>query len=228
MQHLQPNTTLQGGKYRIEQKPRYLKVFLSNPADCDVVKKAISLIQSVKAVNITARMKGDLTIWSSSDKPDDKMKKDVEQALTNYYSYANSDNISLKQAKRLKDLLEKSSQERTLLESAIKSYEDNEFRHAFDDYRLCIEYYARRILGSNGNLEDLCNTLCKKMKENGMATHLRKSISDSLNRFRLYQDENVKHHNNISFIDTMTIFTWGNMLLEQMMFLEKMLNWKKP
>lgn len=45
MQHLQPNFTLHGGKYRIEQKPRYLKVYLTNSADCNVIKIILAFLK---------------------------------------------------------------------------------------------------------------------------------------------------------------------------------------
>lgn len=228
MQHLQPNTTLQGGKYRIEKKARYLKVFLSNPADCPIIKNSISLLKSVKAVNITKIKEGNLTIHPISAKPDDKMKREVEQTLINYYSYAAESNISLKQTKRIADLLEKNSKEKELLGSAIESYNNCRYRHAFDDYRLCIEYYARNILRSNKTLENLRNDMLKEMKEKGFSTNLRSTLSNILSFFCDYQNSNVKHHNNISLIDTMTIFTWGNMILEQMIFLHNMVNWKQP
>ena len=53
MQNLQPTTISQGGKYRIEQKPRYLKVYLANSADCNVIKITLAFLKSVKSVNIT-------------------------------------------------------------------------------------------------------------------------------------------------------------------------------
>ena len=227
MQHLQPNTTLQGGKYRIEQKPRDLKVYLANPADCNIICHSISLLKSVETVNVTNPQNGDLTIHHVSKGINAIMKRDVEQTLINYYSYINDENNTLKQTKRLLLSLDKNSQERVLLISAIKSYDEYRFRHAFDDYRLCLEYLLRKILQSNEGMKEMLKKLKDIMKSNGFTAHLCGAISGILGKFEQFQNENVKHHNNISLIDTMTVFTWGNMLLEQMIFLRKMLNWKK-
>ena len=228
MQHLQPNTTLQGGKYRIEQKPRYLKVYLSNSADCNVIKIALAFLNSVKSVNITNQKMGDLTVHPVSGKVDTKMRDEVERTLLKYYSYTTDDNLSIKHTKRLISLLKKNSQERSLLELAVKSFEDLRFRHAFDDYRLCLEYYLREILGNSKTLENQIQELREKMKDYGFSVQLRNTLEKGIDYFCKYQNDNVKHHNNISLIDTMTIFSWGNMILEQMLVLNKMSNLHNP
>ena len=228
MQHLQPNTTLQGGKYRIEQKPRYLKVYLSNSADCNVIRIALAFSNSVKSVNITNQKMGDLTVHPISGKVDTKMRDEVERTLLKYYSYSSDDNLTIKHTKRLISLLKKNSQEKFSLESAVKSFDDLRFRHAFDDYRLCLEYYLRDILGNSKTLENQAQELGEKMKKCGFAVQLRNTIEKGIDYFCKYQNDNVKHHNNISLVDTMTIFSWGNMILEQMLVLNKMSNLHIP
>ena len=39
------------GKYRVEQKSRYLKVYLTNPADRNIICQSISMLKSVEKVN---------------------------------------------------------------------------------------------------------------------------------------------------------------------------------
>lgn len=226
MPHIQSGVTLQGVKYRIEQKARYLKIYLTNPADSVIIKNCILLLGAVDIVNITNQHTGDLTVHHASKKANAEMQKDVEQALQNYYSYASLDNISLQQTRRLVSILDKNTQEKRLLESAIDSYNRGEYRHAFDDYRLCLEYVLRKILQSNEGMKEMLKKLKDMIKSKGFTAHLCGAIIGILNKFEQYQNENVKHYNNISLIDTMTIFTWGNMLLEQMILLNKMLNRK--
>lgn len=228
MQHIQPNTPLLSEKYRIEQKPCYLKVYLANPADCEIVKKSISLLKCVKSVNVTHPKVGDLTVHPVSKVIDSSMIKDVEQALIDFYSFTADDNITLKQTKRLTNLMPKNSQERNALESAMKSYSELRYRHAFDDMRLCFEYLLRKIYNSNEGMNKLLDNFKKDLKSKGFTPNLSASIIDIIRKFDTYQNENVKHHNNISLTDTMTIFTWGNMVIEQMILLDKMLNWKRP
>ena len=225
MQHY--SSVLPNNRFRIEQKSRYLKVYLANPADCNIIQNSISYLKTVKTVNITNKQNGDLTVHHASGKANAVMEKDVKQVLINYYSYTLEENISLKQTNRLVGVLENNSLEKKLLKSAIKSYNDFRFRHAFDDYRLCIEYYARKVLKSNKTLENLRKELLKEMQEKGFSANLRNCMSSIIDYFCKYQNENVKHHDNISLIDTMCIFTWGNMLLEQLILLNKMLNWKQ-
>ena len=228
MQHLQPNTTLQGGKYKIEQRPSYLKIYLVNVADCEIINKTISLLKCVKSANVTHPKVGDLTVRPVSKALYSSMIKDVEQTLIDFYSFTLDDNNTLKQTKRLSNLLSKNSQERNALESAIKSYNDYRYRHAFDDIRLCFESLLRKMYNSNEGMNKLLGNLGKDLKSKGFSPYLSGSIIDILHKFDKYQNDNVKHHNNISLIDTMTIFTWGNMVIEQMIFLDKMLKWKKP
>lgn len=216
-------------RVRIEQKPRYLKVYLTNPADCNIIQNSISHLNTVETVNITNKQEGSLTVHHASGKADAVMEKDVKQVLRDYYSYTLEENISLVQTRRLIKELEKNSQEQKLLKSAIKSHNEFRFRHAFDDYRLCIECYARKVLNLKGNktLENLRKELLKEMQDKGFPTHLRNCMSSIIDYFCKYQNENVKHRDNIPLIDTMCIFTWGNMLLEQMILLNKMLNWRQ-
>jgi hypothetical protein len=228
MQHLQPNFTLHGGKYRIEQKPRYLKVYLTNSADCNVIKIILAFLKSVKSVNITNQKMGDLTVHPVLGKADTTMKGEVERTLLKYYSNTSDDNLTIKHTKRLISLLKKNSQEKISLESAIKSFNDLRFRHAFDDYRLCLEFYLREMFGNNKTLENQIQQLRETMKNNGFSVQLRNAIEKGIDCFCKFQNENVKHHNNISLIDTMTIFSWGNMILEQMMVLNKMSNLHIP
>lgn len=228
MQHIQSDTNLQGGKYIIEQKPRYLKVILANPADSHIIKNAISMLRSVHSVNITHQQTGDLTVHHVSNKADAEMKNEVEQTLLSYYSFSINDNITLKQTKHLMDHLEKNSKERDLLLSAITSFYEFRFRHAFDDYRLCIEYYIRKLFNSNENYNELYKRMKNELKKKGFTPNLSRSMTDILNKFFQFQNDNVKHFDNISIVDTMTIFTWGNMLLEQMIYLNKMFNWNEP
>lgn len=228
MQHIQSDTTLQSGKYKIEQKSKYLKVILANPADSLIIKNAISMLRSVHSVNITHPKIGDLTVHHVSKKADAKMKNEVEQTLLSYFSFSINDNITLKQTKHLVVFLEKNSKERDLLQSAITSYYEFRFRHAFDDYRLCIEYYIRKLFNSNENYNELLRRMKNELKRKGFTPNLSRSMTDILNKFFQFQNDNVKHFDNISIVDTMTIFTWGNMLLEQMIYLNKMFNWNEP
>lgn len=136
-QHLLPNTTIQGEKYRIEQKPRYLKVFLSNSADSEIVRNRISLLHTVNNVNVTNPHTGDITVHHSTNKANAEMEKDVENTLRTYYSVTSGNDIALMHTKHLLGLLKRNSQEYLQLKTAINSFENDEFRHAFDDYRLC-------------------------------------------------------------------------------------------
>lgn len=228
MQNLQPTTISQGGKYRIEQKPRYLKVYLANSADCNVIKITLAFLKSVKSVNITNQKMGDLTVHHASGKADTIMKDEVERTLFNYYSYISDENFTIKHTQKLIGLLKNNSQEKTSLESALKSFNDLRYRHAFDDFRLCLEYYLREIFCNNKTLENQIQELREKMKSNGFSVQLRNAIEKGIDCFCKYQNENVKHHNNISLIDTMTIFSWGNMILEQMLVLNKISNLHNP
>lgn len=101
--------------------------------------------------------------------------------------------------------------------SAIEKLESNKYdRNALDDIRLSFEELSRSLTGKTKTLEHLISghDVEAVLKDKGSATSLRSMVTSLMNYFIMYQDDYVKHHDDVKEEDIEVIVSISCVLMK--------------
>lgn len=133
----------------------------------------------------------------------DKVKEFRQKLFENYGSYIKekiSDEEFIQDTKHWLQDYPKASE---IYNRAIIQFESQNFnRHILDDMRLSLELLLKDILNNNKSLENQKDELGKKLENNNISVYIRNMFIHILNMYCKYNNENVKHFENITIIET--------------------------
>lgn len=196
----------------------YLKVFPLNNNDCANVHSRLQTLKSVRKVNINNEGK-ELIVYPSELHTINETKTDVQESLTSFYKDTISSIAKLKSTKEKLDLFDKSKE---LYKDAIKNIEQNgSKRETLDDLRLALELLLQKKLNNNCTLEKQKGNLSDYLKSKKATNEIRNNIVQSLDHLYHYQNNHVKHDNNIKDEEVDYMIEQTNNIINQLLRYEE-------
>lgn len=199
-------------------KSKYVKVFLLNMQDSDKIKSWLESIPAVKKVNVSNEGK-DLTVYPSALFEAKDAEEAIIASLNNFYS---SSNDSLHKLENTKASLGNREKIKKLYDDAISNIKSNgSSRITLDSLRLALEKFLQEILGNKAVLEKQKEHLGNFLKSKGVTPEIRNSIIMSLDTLYHYQDNNVKHDDNVKANEVDYVANTTTNIVEQILKYEK-------
>ncbi len=185
--------------YKIEIRTsfnkEYIKVFLCNMKDSNKIINQLESLDCVKKVNISNEGK-DLTVYPKEVFTAKYTKNKIESSLTSYYS--NTQNNTIKKLSNTIEKIKKHPNISQLLEDVCKKLRNSDSKRSIlDDTRLALELYLQKVIGNKETLEHQTSRLKVFLKSKNATQEVITGITTSLNNFYRYQNDNVKHANNV-------------------------------
>lgn len=181
---------------------KYIKVFLKESDDIELVKSTLEQIKSIHKVNITESHSGGndsltLTIYPKKMCTAESVEKDIKKYLSGIdLGKPNMGNVEKIQVLGKLDNCPKAKK---LFNQAIEKrnmgcYE----RNTLDDMRLSLELFLKQKLGNNQSLENQIKHIGQYQKEKGRSAEFTNMFRSLLDYYSKYQNEHVKHDDNIN------------------------------
>ena len=189
----------------------YIKVFLANTTNIKLIQVLLKCLKSVSVVNITESKDGkNLTVYKERFHSMASTKTDVKIALDKFFKGIAQGN-QLTYNKALLDKLYSTYPDvGKLIKSGLKRANDEaEYRHSLDDFRLAIELLLRKILNNDKSLENQKECLLKFMADKGFSVETRNLFFKLLDLFSKYQNDHVKHNNNVNNADLVIMIDYA-------------------
>lgn len=192
----------------------YIKVFLLNEADAEGIKHTLEAFGAIKRANI-GRSNRDLTVYPHPTHSAREALSVATDALDVYYSEETSTMDDLTQTAAALTPYAKSKK---LYEDAIDNLrKGGSDRHSLDDVRLALERLLKEILGNDVGLEHQGTALSTFLKEKGATREIRQMMTNMLRPYYLYQDEKVKHDDEIKDEDVDYVIGVTNRFVRQLL-----------
>lgn len=199
-------------------KNKYVKVFLLNMQDSDKIKSWLESIPAVKKVNISNDGK-DLTVYPSALVEANEAEEAIIASLHNFYS---SSKECLGELENTKTSLGTHEKTKKLYDDAISNIKSNgSSRITLDSLRLALEKLLQDILGNESVLEKQKKPLGNFLKSKGVTPEIRNSIITSLDAMYHFQDNYVKHDDNVKDNEVDYIANTTNNIVNQIIKYEK-------
>lgn len=181
----------------------YLKVFLANTANIKLIQSILKRLDSVSVVNITESKNGkNLTVYKGAGKHINDTKADVKEALDDFFRGLSKGHYSVYNQALFSRLRSNHPEVSSLITSGFKhANNEAEYRHALDDFRLAIELLLKNILNNEKSLEHQKEFLLPFMEGKGISSETRNMFFKLLDIFCKYQNNHVKHNNNVNNAD---------------------------
>ncbi len=180
----------------------YLKIYVSNN-DIEEILSGISSLPEIKEVDITKeRFERTLTAYIYLEWYTPEWAKDsVEQYLEAYY-IIKTDVFKDKNARKVEASLNKYPDIYNIYKQAKDKYEHSIYsRNMLDDMRLALELLLQKVLNNNKSLENQKNELGNYLNKTGCTKEISNMFIHVLECYEKYQNNHVKHKNNISTKD---------------------------
>lgn len=198
----------------------YLKVEVLNE---ELLEKLKSYLEDhlpiVKNVNITsnqAKTLKTLTIYPKSICTINELKIEVDNSLERYFSNEKSD-FRKKGYAGLANFLAKYPDVYSSYQSAREKYERGIYdRNTLDDMRLSLEQLLKSILKNDKPLEKQEIPLAQYLESHGTAKEICNMFHTVLNLLAKYQNNHVKHKEDIAKNDMQTIINQTLLIMERL------------
>lgn len=181
---------------------KYIKVFLKDSDDIDLVKSTLEQIKSIHKVNITKSQssKNDsltLTIYPKKMCSADSVEKDIQKCLSSL-DLRKSD-LGDAEKTKVQGKLDSCPEAKKLFNQALEKCNRGGYeRNALDDMRLSLELFLKQKLGNNLSLENQIKNIGKYQKEKGRSAEFTNMFKSLLDYYSKYQNEHVKHNDNVN------------------------------
>lgn len=193
----------------------YIKVFLSNMGDSDNVSALLESLNCVRRVNISNEGK-DLTVYPTKLYTAKEACSEIRNSLNSYYGDNSSSKI-VNSLNHTKEILTGHDKSKKLYDDAVKNISTNgSNRETLDSIRLALEKYLQEVLGNNKPLEHQENPLKDYLKARNVTHEVQVNLTTSLHNFYKYQDNNVKHDDNIKDEEVGYFIGIANGIVEQL------------
>lgn len=216
---------MEGFAIRIEKTPwdkSYLRIDLRDEAKIEEIRNYIISIAGVENVNITpnqAQNSNHLTAYAKRICSIDELKGKVELALVAYFNGTNS--FLAEEVQGIETFLKKYPKIHKLYTSAKEKYNQGIYdRNVLDDLRLALELLLKTVLQNNKPLEKQKGDLGTYLKDQGSVAEVRNAFVKILDCYALYQDNNVKHNENINRMDIQTMIDLTMLIIKRLQAME--------
>lgn len=181
---------------------KYIKVFLKDSDDIDLVKSTLEQIESIHKVNITKSQSSQndsltLTIYPKKMCSADSVEKDIQKCLSSL-DLRKSD-LGDAEKTKVQGKLDSCPEAKKLFNQALEKCNRGGYeRNALDDMRLSLELFLKQKLGNNLSLENQIKNIGKYQKEKGRSAEFTNMFKSLLDYYSKYQNEHVKHNDNVN------------------------------
>lgn len=181
---------------------KYVKVFLKDSDDIDLVKSTLEQIKSIHKVNITKSQSSQndsltLTIYPKKMCSADSVEKDIQKCLSSL-DLRKSD-LGDAEKTKVQGKLDSCPEAKKLFNQALEKCNRGGYeRNALDDMRLSLELFLKQKLGNNLSLENQIKNIGKYQKEKGRSAEFTNMFKSLLDYYSKYQNEHVKHNDNVN------------------------------
>lgn len=126
--------------------------------------------------------------------------KEVKEILIERYSYLKKGKLEENELiKETKHWLDNYPEALKMYNDALLKYEQQKYeRNILDDMRLSFELLLKSLLNNNKSLEKQLPLIQKQLKEKNISKELRNTNHILLDLYKHYQNNNVKHDDNIN------------------------------
>lgn len=190
----------------------YIELHVSK-SDIDSTQKRIEKLDAVRKVNIS---KDHLIVYPNVRYDIEEVKSIVESTLKDVVS-----ETAIEDTEGVQDLLGNYLNCQLLYNSAIEKLRNGkDYRNALDDMRLALEKLLKEVLDVNTGLEKMEIPLSKYLKSKETSTEIRNSVVQSLKYLYHYQNNHVKHDNNVNEDDVEYVINQTNVIVRHIINLE--------
>ena len=181
---------------------KYVKVFLKDSDDIELVKSTLEQIKSIHKVNITESQSSQndsltLTVYPKKMCTAESVEKDIKKCLSGMdLGKSNLDEV---EKTKVLGKLDSCPEAKRLFNQALeKCSRGGHERNALDDMRLSLELFLKQKLGNSQSLENQIKNIGKYQKEKGRSAEFTNMFNSLLNYYSKYQNEHVKHNDNVN------------------------------
>lgn len=196
-----------------------MKVEVLNEERIEVLKSYLENLPTVKNVNITpnqSKTSKTLTVYPKSVCAADELKTEVDKSLECYFSNYNND-FRKKEYEGLESFLAKYPDTYSSYQSAREKYEKGIYdRNVLDDMRLSLEQLLKAVLKNSKPLEKQNVSLTQYLKSCGAAKEICNMFHTLLDTLAIYQNNHVKHEEDIDKNDMKTIINQTLSIMERL------------
>lgn len=142
-------------------------------------------------------------ILLEKDKDNNKVKEYRQKLFENYDSYIKEKILDEEFIQDTRHWLQDYPKAYEIYNRARIQFESQNFnRHILDDMRLSLELLLKDILNNNKSLENQKEELGKLLENYNINVYVRNMFIPILNMYCKYNNDNVKHNENITIIET--------------------------
>lgn len=192
----------------------YLKLFLLNNKDYEDIKLRLQSLESVSKINSDDDNKS-LTVYPSTLHSIAEMETDIQTSLDKFYCDITS---SVQELISIKDNLNSFEKTKKLYEDTVKNINQNgSNRETLDDLRLALELFLQECIGNKFTLEKQRKSVADYLKSRNATPEIKNSIINSLDSLYHFQDNYVKHDDNIKDEEVAFVIDTTNTIVKQML-----------
>lgn len=197
----------------VYEKP-YLKVFLANNDDIELVQQRLVLLQSVRRVNISNDNR-DLTVYPKAPFSAEEAEKQVKCALEVFYKESGANNTTINDTQKIRNTLPINSKVRKCYDDAVSKMIEGKYdRNSLDDIRLALELQLKESLGNNKPLEDQNRPLKDYLISKKMSEELVNVHTQALFNLCNFFNNHAKHDYNIKREEVDMAIGYANQIMK--------------
>lgn len=195
----------------------YLKIELLDERKINDVREFVETLSLVEKANVfEKRSHGrSITVYPKSICTLEELQMELKTALIAYFQEDNGFKSNC--ALGLDDFLRKYPLAQKHYICAKEKYERGIYtRNTLDDMRFSLEQLLKSILKNNMSIEKQKEALGRYLKERGASTEVRNLFQTVLDYYMCYQNNNVKHNEDLSRNDVRTIINQTILLMDRL------------
>lgn len=188
------------------QKQPYLKVFIRKTIIIEDIRGLLSLLDSVRKVNITSsestqNPERTLTVYPKKLYDIKNVQKEIEKTLERYFN-GGLELLQQPHIVEMQDGLINYPKAKKKFNEAIEKYKKGIYkRNILDDMRLSLELFLKEFLNNEKSLENQISEIGKFIKEHNSSCEFTNMFQKLLEYYSRYQNDHVKHDDNIKSSD---------------------------
>lgn len=176
----------------------YLKVFLLDNNNLQIIKELVKTSTAVARCNITHNKRDDLTIYISAFYNIDEAFDEVKKLLDGYFSESVLSSPTKTLVSDIENVLTPHDKPLELYSKAITDLLSGQnYRNALDNLRLSVELLLKTILSNERSLEKQDEKLKEYLGKSGVDSSIIGIAANDLKALTRYFNEHVKHNDDV-------------------------------
>lgn len=197
----------------VYDKP-YIKVFLADNNDLQIVQQRLGLLHSIRRVNISNDNK-DLTVYAKAPFSAKDAESQIKNVLDVFYNATGISNSTIDEIREVRDTIPVSSKVRKCYDDALSKIIEGKYdRNSLDDIRLALELQLKEGLGNNKALEDQNRPLKEYLIKKKMSEELINVHTQALFNLCNFFNNHAKHDYNVKREEVDMAIGYANQIMK--------------